>query len=278
MILPPPPPLPFQGIRVVLGPLDLHADNWRWNRPIPDCFNLWIALEGQAELKTLGKTYRIHPGTSFVFYPHQKISARSVAAQPFRNFACRFMPNNTGADILKQKAVNLMGVSTSNLSRTRELCRAAMQTSLFTDELAIQQTAGLCYQILAQVWRDAHTSAPRDPDVAIVRIMERLRDLPSQRLSLKSMAQEAGLSVAQFSRRFQSIAGESPTNFAIRQRILHAQNYLHGSSLQISEVADALGYSDIYFFSRQFKKITGASPSEYRKAHPTETATPLKNG
>lgn len=263
--------MPFDSIRVVLGPLDLHADNWRWNRPIPECFNLWVALEGQAEMKTMGKTFPIHPGTAFVFYPHQKISAKSVSPQPFRNFAVRFMPTRGEGKILRQNAETLMGVTTTNLSRCRELCRAAVQVSLFNDDLAVQQTAGLCYQILAQVWRDAHTFSPQDPDVAILRMMERLRDQPSQRLSLKSMAQESRLSVAQFSRRFLALAGESPMNFAIRQRILHAQNYLHGSSLQVREVADALGYSDIYFFSRQFKQLTGMSPSDYRKSHPIDT-------
>jgi AraC-like DNA-binding protein len=264
------PPLPFEGLQIVLGPLDLHADNWRWNRPIPDCFNLWIALEGQAEMKTLEKKYHINPGTAFVFSPHQKISAHSVSPQPFRNFAVRFIPRRGNGDILKKNVNNLMGVTTSNLSRTRELCRAAVQVSMFKDALSVQQASGLCYQLLAQVWRDAHTPIPQDPDLAILRMMERLRDLPSQRPTLKTMAQECRLSVAQFGRRFYALTGETPMNFAIRQRMSHAQNYLQGSSLHIQEIADTLGYSDIYFFSRQFKKFTGISPSDYRKTHPLE--------
>jgi AraC family transcriptional regulator of arabinose operon len=53
--------------------------------------------------------------------------------------------------------------------------------------------------------------------------------------------------------------------FAIRQRVQRAQQLLRGSSMQISEIADALGYVDVYFFSRQFKQATGVSPSTYRR-------------
>ena len=42
-------------------------------------------------------------------------------------------------------------------------------------------------------------------------------------------------------------------------------NYLRMPSMSITDVADALGYSDRYTFSKQFKKITSLSPSEYRR-------------
>jgi len=260
------PPLPFKELKIVLGPFDLCSENWRWTRPIPNCFNLWVALEGQAEMKTLGKTYPIHPGVCFVFSPHQELSAKSFSSIPFRNFACRFLPVDGKGDILQENVGSLMGVEASNFFGLRDLCQAAIQTSQYDDALAAQQTAGLCYQILAQVWRNAHTPAPKDPDALILQMMERLRNHPLERLSLKEMAFAARMSVSTFSRRFMAISGESPMDFAIRHRIHHAKNHLHGSCLRIKEISEALGYSDIYFFSRQFKQSTGMSPIEYRQS------------
>jgi iron complex transport system substrate-binding protein len=37
--------------------------------------------------------------------------------------------------------------------------------------------------------------------------------------------------------------------------------------LSIGEVADQLGYRDVYFFSRQFKKYAGCAPGKYRPKH-----------
>ena len=33
--------------------------------------------------------------------------------------------------------------------------------------------------------------------------------------------------------------------------------------MNFTQIADALGYTSIHYFSRQFKKITGMTPSEY---------------
>jgi AraC-like DNA-binding protein len=260
------PPLPFSSIEDIDGPLVFVSNNWRWTTKMPDYFNLWVALDGQGELNTLGKTYQIHPGTAFVFSPHQEVSAEKSSDQPVRNFACRFFQPRDTAQTMQDYASRLMGIQARDLALTKALCRAAIQSKNYDDELSKQQTNGLCYQLLARIWRDAHMPQHSDPDMAILRLIERLREQPSERLNLEEMAAATKLSLPQFNRRFMALTGESPVNFSIRQRIVHAKHYLSGSSLQISEIANILGYTDIYFFSRQFKKDTGMSPSAYRQA------------
>jgi AraC-like DNA-binding protein len=58
----------------------------------------------------------------------------------------------------------------------------------------------------------------------------------------------------------------SPNAFVLRCRIEQASFMLQESSLTIGEIAETLGYQDIFYFSRQFKKLTGHSPSAHRAA------------
>jgi AraC family transcriptional regulator, arabinose operon regulatory protein len=50
-----------------------------------------------------------------------------------------------------------------------------------------------------------------------------------------------------------------------RERVRRAGVDLAESSMSVTAVAERNGYEDIYFFSRQFKQVTGLSPRQYRK-------------
>jgi AraC-like DNA-binding protein len=80
-----------------------------------------------------------------------------------------------------------------------------------------------------------------------------------------ALAAESGMSARTFRRRFAQIMGTSPQAYAIASRIGHARQMLGATELPIKTIAIQLGYSDIFFFSRQFTKFTGISPAAYRR-------------
>ncbi|MCK5844641.1 MAG: helix-turn-helix transcriptional regulator [Victivallales bacterium] len=87
---------------------------------------------------------------------------------------------------------------------------------------------------------------------------------PSNRFTLDVLAKTAGLSVSRFCAEFKRVVGVSPIEYLIRNRMRQARYLLEDRNRNISEVADILGYSDIFQFSKQFKKHFGASPSKIR--------------
>ena len=87
---------------------------------------------------------------------------------------------------------------------------------------------------------------------------------PKRSWSLSEMAGFVGYSESRFSAIYRSIYSVSPINDLIKMRIEAAKSLLLYSTLQIGEIADAVGFSSVYYFSRHFKKITGISPSKYR--------------
>jgi AraC family transcriptional regulator len=66
------------------------------------------------------------------------------------------------------------------------------------------------------------------------------------------------------SRLFSETEGCTIEQYFIRQKIERAKELLAYREMNISELADDLGYSSVAHFSAQFKKITGTTPSAYK--------------
>ncbi len=65
---------------------------------------------------------------------------------------------------------------------------------------------------------------------------------------------------------FTALYGMSPVKYAISLRVHKAQHLLfHNPELSIQQVGEMVGYEDISYFSRIFKKYAGVSPGQYRE-------------
>jgi AraC-like DNA-binding protein len=64
---------------------------------------------------------------------------------------------------------------------------------------------------------------------------------------------------------FSSMEGLTIEKYVILQRIERVKELLQYDEMNLSEIADSLGYSSVQHLSQQFKKITGLTPSGYRQ-------------
>lgn len=85
-----------------------------------------------------------------------------------------------------------------------------------------------------------------------------------QRIDLREMCRENGWGYEKFRKDFQDATGISPGNYRIRCRMDKARGLLKSSDMPIGQIAESLGYSNIYEFSAQFKKNAGISPRQFR--------------
>lgn len=65
---------------------------------------------------------------------------------------------------------------------------------------------------------------------------------------------------------FKEQTGWSVMEYYYRLKIIEAKLLIKNGNMNFTEIAETLGYSTIHYFSRQFKKIVGMSPSEYSKS------------
>jgi AraC-like DNA-binding protein len=88
-----------------------------------------------------------------------------------------------------------------------------------------------------------------------------------EQISLNELADKAQLSVRHFNRIFKENYKTTPMSYIINLRIQHACLLLRKSTLKISDVSYESGFDDSNYFTRQFKKIIGSSPKEYRSTN-----------
>ena len=83
--------------------------------------------------------------------------------------------------------------------------------------------------------------------------------------SVKELASLCGMREAYFTRLFKECYGTSPKQYLIRLRLDHATELLKTKSYSITAAAELSGFSDVFFFSRQFKSHLGVTPTEFMK-------------
>jgi AraC-like DNA-binding protein len=79
------------------------------------------------------------------------------------------------------------------------------------------------------------------------------------------IAEKVGLDYPYLSALFSSVEGLTIEKYIILQRIERAKELLVYDELSLSQIADQMGYSSVHHLSNQFKKVTGLTPSYFKK-------------
>lgn len=107
---------------------------------------------------------------------------------------------------------------------------------------------------------------PRRSAALTARQARRVRDLVAERidapLSLREMAQAAGLSESYFVRAFKGSFGLTPYQYVLRERVTLAQSLIRSGTVSLGEAARRAGFPDARRMGRTFRKVIGRSPTE----------------
>ncbi|MDG1276552.1 MAG: AraC family transcriptional regulator [Algoriphagus sp.] len=96
-------------------------------------------------------------------------------------------------------------------------------------------------------------------------VMQFLLENRFQAISLDQVAEKANLSKEAFCRFFKLRTQRTFTQYLQQLRISEAQKLLSETELSISEIAFRVGYENLSYFNRSFKKLANSSPREWRK-------------
>lgn len=110
---------------------------------------------------------------------------------------------------------------------------------------------------------------PPDPQLGCPQLAAVFRFIEchfSEAIQLDDVAREVGYSSAYLTTLMQEQTGHSVKQWIIERRMAQARQLLVHSHQSIRQIAQASGYGDAGYFSRQFRKFHGASPQAWREA------------
>lgn len=244
--------------------------HWKHSGNTKMMFNLWLVVEGRGTMRVDGREYSLCSGDCFFFRqwrPNEGIGdPEHPLVIPYVQFYCLdrrgrpFPPPDDESplppvyrkilhldffDALLQRSIDAQHAG--DHSASVQWLRTAVLEMIRQDELPVQ------------------TNMQREQLAMVDQMAQDIQRSPAEFGSVDSLAARAGYSKDHFIRLFQKYKKVTPGEFIIQSRMQAAVQMLRFSPLSITQIAEELGYGDIYAFSKQFRQRMGTSPSDVRK-------------
>ncbi|UVI31947.1 AraC family transcriptional regulator [Paenibacillus spongiae] len=222
-----------------------------------------------------GKQYHCKEGDTFIIFPEVLFTYTSDAAAPWYYRWVAFK----GA--LAQPLLDSMGITPAqpiiHLRDLRTVIRLyrkleyTLKHSAYP-ELADLEANGLLRLLLKEfglvnAGKRTFRTQPAIPDIER-QIKQAVRWLSlqyAQQISIEDLSRTLGYHRTHLSKMFKQTTGLSPMQFLLKVRMERARELLDGQKhLTIDHVASSVGFTDALYFSKQFRKWYGSSPTEYR--------------
>lgn len=137
-----------------------------------------------------------------------------------------------------------------------------VQTSVFL----LQALLSKCRELFSYYSTGSNANSTQD---SFVQLRNDILDFPHWDWTIPEMAKRCNLGISHFQFTYKEMFSISPIADVVNARVLKAKNLLKGNNT-INEIATACGYKSSVHFTNQFKKITGVSPTVYRKSFVVE--------
>ncbi|MCM1115358.1 MAG: AraC family transcriptional regulator [Clostridium sp.] len=131
-------------------------------------------------------------------------------------------------------------------------------------------TVGLLWQLMGNMLNSQNSSTSnynqsRQQITRLKAVLSYIKDNYDTQIALEELAKIAGMSPRYFCRAFSAMTGKTPIAYLNYYRIECAGELLKLTDKTITEIAISCGYSDMSYFSKQFRRYKNVTPSQYRK-------------
>lgn len=241
---------------------------------VHDYYLLHSVLEGRGKFESGGVIYDCRPGDTFVIFPGSLFSYQADTMKPW-HYAWVALQGPGVFGQLAEIGITPTApvVRSGHVVALRELymkIRLALQPGADPRLESLEASGWLL--LLFHHFGRAHREATPASDLKEMAMIDRQVEQAirwfslqyQQQLSIEELARQLGYHRAHLFHAFKARTGLSPKQYLMKVRMDKAKQLLTGVALTVDQIASSVGFNDALYFSRQFRKITGMSPSEYR--------------
>lgn len=273
---------PSRDIPVVVRRVEVQsyiASHWH------DFGELVLILSGAATHHVHGLTHDLSAGDVFVIPEHVSHEYRNLKHLSLINiFFNRDLLQWPIADLTHLPGYQALFELEPRLRRRGEFqgrLRIDLEDLAFADGLIQQmeieqdrQQPGFRFQLTALFMQlvcflSRCYSRVRTPEtrglIRLGAVLAHMEEHSSETISLARLAKIAHMSPSTLLRTFRGALGTTPIRYLIRLRTQKAADGLREENLSITEAALRAGFTDANYFTRQFRRVFGVSPTEFRR-------------
>lgn len=267
---------PFQDksdLQILFSGYSQTKPNHQIGPRVFDYYLLHHVHSGHGKFTCADKEYSLGKGNSFVIEPGKLVTYSSDELKPwfyswiaFKGEKAREMLSEAG--ISSKEPV----VQTGNSKRVPVLLKQMQNTLKLQASNSNLQLAGYFYLLLAEFQKHRLPARIYKPEAAsetemkVQQAIHYLTTQYSEPITIERMAQSLGYSREYLSKLFKAYTKTTPITFLSNLRLNNARLLLRERmELTVEQVASSVGFNDPLYFSKQFKKMYGQSPSEYKK-------------
>jgi AraC-like DNA-binding protein len=255
-----------------------------------DCIRFYYIMEGKFEWTINDQHYILYPWDLAIILPGQTFGAEKgyldigtlswlhidadKSDPEIRMLLGKWSGISSGEIITIKKILWLNGNPVISKLREAGTIFQNIQNELFTQELGYSARVNqLIDELFILVTRQLtrQNNSHRDFPQTFLKLEKTLRQNLSHQWTVEEMAALVGLGTTAFNEKVKNFTGFSPLNYLINIRISEAIRLLKRHEVNVTDIALETGFYSSQHFSTTFKKLTGYTPSQFRKNNSSKT-------
>ncbi|MDQ0872522.1 AraC-like DNA-binding protein [Paenibacillus sp. V4I3] len=267
-------PLPSQesDLTVLFAGESQTKPEHRLGPKVYDYYLIHYVISGKGVFSSQGEEYELGAGDSFVIEPEQLISYVSDETDPWHYCWIAFTGTQAAALVASTGVNPLQPIIHTKRNRHIPVLFRHIQQALRSKQANAQlKSIGYLHLLLGEYCEilSASTLASAVTEAESDRIVQQaihyLSTQYAEPITIELMAESLGYNRAYLSRMFKRHTKVTPVTFLLKLRVDKARLLLRERlELTIEQIASSVGFYDPLYFSKQFRRWYGVSPSEYR--------------